>query len=506
MSVRRHRLAVVVAVGLVVMVLSPLARVAVAQSRNWSQPYEAGLDDIKKQKWADAIQDLTKAIALDPKAQANKHIEGTYYEDYFPFYYRGLAYMHAGNAAKAEEDFQVALRTKMPDPLTLELKRRQAQLVPPPASQPSTPPPATPVEPPKTEPAKPEPPKPDAPKPPAGPDPRVQAASLVKDGNALVSQGKLAQAQTDFQEALKLAAQTPGAQDGLSAITARRAQYDSAKKAAATARQSGQTADAVTNLQKAKAADPEQYAVDQLDAQLQAVTREGAALRMAKSGNLLNAGRELARQHLYTDAEAKYQEAVDADATNAAAADALRRSQAYDTSVRDGRAMFAQANWQGARVQLADAQSLDADRFKADGLESTLAEIGRREAGPGRLTAPSAGPAAAPPAPVVRPPLHDALVAFLDGQITDAIHLLEPMAASDSAYDALGRASIHGYLGVAYATNALEERADDARANWRRKAIKEFQLAEAAQPGFQLSDRVVSPAIQAIVHEAKKKY
>jgi tetratricopeptide (TPR) repeat protein len=426
-------------------VASSTGRVVAAQGRNWSDLYATGVAAIKKQQWADAIASLTKAIAVDARSQANKHIEGTYYEDYFPFYYRGLAYMQAGDAQKAEADFQTALKTKMPDALAQDLKRREAQveaiLASPNNTKASAPPP--PAVAPKPEPARTEAP----PAAPAGPDPSVQAAGLVKEGNAFLAQGRLADAQTSFQSALKVSSQAPGAQDGLSSVTTRR----------------------------------------------------------TKSTTALANGRDLAQKSQFAAADAKYQEAIDADPANGAAADALRKSQTFGTRVSDGRSMFSQSNWLGARVQFIDAQSLDPERFKAEGLDATLAEIGRRLA-PKTAAAPAGSPATpATPAPVARPPLHDALVAYLQGDPKRAIDLLQPIASNDTAFDAAGRASVHAYLGAAYATSALASRAEADRATWRQKAVREFQLAEAAEPGFQLSERVVSPAIQDIIKEARRK-
>jgi tetratricopeptide (TPR) repeat protein len=489
-----------VAIAVLVMLMLGAARGLTAQGRNWDEPYEAGVTAIKKGQWVDAIAQFTKAIAIDSKSQANKHIEGLYYDDYFPFYYRGIAYLQTGDLRRADADFQVALKTKMPDGLAQDLARRNAQLQTTLAQ--NTPPPVQPTDPGRggagtgsaagnptgstagntsgstagttsgntagnttgsttgstagggaggaggTTAGRSQPPgNANETKPPTGPDPAVQAAGIVKEGNAYLAQGRLADAQDSFQRALKIAPQAAGAADGLTAITTRR----------------------------------------------------------TKSTTALAAGRDLASKHQFAAAGAKYQEAVDADGSNAQAVEALHKTQTYSTSVNDGRTMMTQSNWSGARVQFTDAQSLDPDRFKAEGLDTMLTEIGKHLASP-PPSAPTTS-TAAPTAPTVtvRPPLHDALVAYLDGIMPRAIELLQPMASNDATYDAQGRASIHAYLGAAYATNALTSRADADRASWHQKAVKEFQIAEAAEPGFQLSERVVSPAIKAFIDEARRK-
>jgi tetratricopeptide (TPR) repeat protein len=309
---------------------------ALAQGK-WAEPYDAGVAALQKGKWQEAIDDFTKAIAIDPRAQAHKITEGVYGEDYFPYYYRALAYANLQNYAKAKQDFQQARQTRMSDALMKELDKRASdvdtaiasQQAPKPAPpQPSAPPAAEPVKPPVVAPAA-----------PVAPDPRVQAAELVKKGNTLLGQGKPMEAQKSFQDAQKLAPQAPGVQEGLVAV-ANRGKYEQLKNDAAQDRHAGKPADAITKYGQARTADPQQYAADHLDQQLQLAENDLSAvlqrndasarvLAVASGANLLNAGRELARQHRYAEADAKFQASTETDPANHEAADALTKSREY---------------------------------------------------------------------------------------------------------------------------------------------------------------------------------
>lgn len=465
-----------------------------AQGR-WVDAYDQGVQAVKKQQWSQAVENLTKAIAANSHAEANKTYEGVHSEDYFPYYYRGLAYLNLKEYDKAQRDFKLAAQTRMPDPLMRDLQAKTNDVATALASQ-SSPPAPSPT------PAAPPPEVMKAPVP-AAPDPHTQATDLVKQGGASLAQGKTADAQASFQEAQKLWPQVPGAQDGLAAVASRN-KYNALKANAAQARATGQLADAATAYEQAKAADPQQYAADHLDQQLDLIRTDLAhqqqtarAQSMANGANLLNGGLDLARQHRYAEAEAKFQAAVAADPNNTQAADALAKSRQYGTAVATARSLEAQGKLNGASVSLNDAEALDSDRFKTDGLDRVLADINRRLAPAVKSEASGA------PGTAATPPIYDALVAYLKGDMPSAIRLLEPVASSDATLSASARAEVHGYLGAAYATSALEARSAGDRDTWRGKAIAEFKRADTAEPGFQLPGRLVSPAIQSMVDAAR---
>jgi tetratricopeptide (TPR) repeat protein len=142
-----HRLRI--ASALVFAVLLPLAALA-QNNRAWADPYEKGQDAVKAKRYQEAIAFLEAAIKANPKAEANKRIEGVYSTDYYPYYYLGVAYFESGSYRKAQENFEKA---KSPAPrdktlaakLTEYVQKTQIALAAPaPASptQPSGPPPA----------------------------------------------------------------------------------------------------------------------------------------------------------------------------------------------------------------------------------------------------------------------------------------------------------------------------------------------------------------------------
>jgi hypothetical protein len=110
-----------------------------------------------------------------------------------------------------------------------------------------------------------------------------------------------------------------------------------------------------------------------------------------------------------------------------------------------------------------------------------------------------------PPAPLVShvaAPVRDALLSYLQGDVAHAIALLEPSANDRTSAPQL-RAEIHAYLGVAYANRALVATTDQKQ--WQQKADDQFRLALEAEPAYQLSARLVSPKIQAMLEAIRVK-
>src|SRR5262249_4871440 len=106
------------------------------------------------------------------------------------------------------------------------------------------------------------------------------------------------------------------------------------------------------------------------------------------------------------------------------------------------------------------------------------------------LSAPSPDPS--------RAALQQGLTALLNGRAGESIAILEP-----ALQRAASSASLHAYLGVAYATQALSTPKADDRDRLQTKAIEQFKLAKAAQADYQLSGRIVSPAIVSIYERSK---
>jgi len=99
----------------------------------------------------------------------------------------------------------------------------------------------------------------------------------------------------------------------------------------------------------------------------------------------------------------------------------------------------------------------------------------------------------------------------LEQQAWEAIDAIaEPLArpvegeGGRRAYQIANQAMLHAYLGVAYATRSLSAPKPDDRTRLREKAVEQFKLAASAQPGYELSSRIVSPAIITIYNEARR--
>jgi hypothetical protein len=72
----------------------------------WYVSYEKGLDALRGQRWEEAVDLLSDAISEKPEPKANAKTYGLRFIDYFPYVYRGVAYYHLGNTAKAYQDLE----------------------------------------------------------------------------------------------------------------------------------------------------------------------------------------------------------------------------------------------------------------------------------------------------------------------------------------------------------------------------------------------------------------
>src|SRR5438477_1124860 len=82
-----------------------------AQNSRWAEPYRNGVKAFESGKYAEAIPLLERAVAVDPKSQQQKLIEGVFRIDYFPYYYLALAYAETKDWAKAKENLEKARPT-----------------------------------------------------------------------------------------------------------------------------------------------------------------------------------------------------------------------------------------------------------------------------------------------------------------------------------------------------------------------------------------------------------
>jgi hypothetical protein len=499
---------------------------ASAQSNKWADPYQKGVKAFEGGRYAEAVPLLERAVAADPKAGPNKLIEGVFRTDYFPYYYLALAYIELQQWDKAAQNLDRARTTltrqqqaKFADAET-KIKLASA-------------------------------PKPDPRK--AAFDAAVAqaesalsgkqfdqairqfdqirgaysseysgaglaakrdeavkgyAGQLFDEGRALAQNAKYNDAKAKFQ----LADQTlPGQKpvtDALADLKKREDEYQRLKAAAQADQNAKNYSSARDKLEQARAQHPEQFASDNLVARLTEVTNLATAGRRGGGsapggGNtpgggsgpggggsgldpkivdgqrLAKSARDFLTQGKYAEADAAYASALKSDPKNQEAADAVEKANKFK-ELRDRSAQMSKSkNVAGAQQALADARTLDPDRFTREGLAAVLE----------KLTPPSADPS--------RAALQQGLMALLNGRAQESIAILEP-ALSKSAKSA----SLHAYLGVAYATQALSAPKPEDRSRLQDKAVEQFKLAKAAQADYQLSTRIVSPAILTIYQTA----
>jgi len=192
---------------------------------------------------------------------------------------------------------------------------------------------------------------------------------------------------------------------------------------------------------------------------------------------------DLIRQGKYTEADAAYASAAKADPKNQDAAAAVAKAARFK-SLRD-RGVEASKSKTGAaaaRQALVDARNVDPDRFTREGLAAVLDRV---------TTSTGDDP--------LRVTLRQGLLALLNGRAQESIAILEPAASLDGSK----AASLHAYLGVAYATQALSAPKPEDQTRLKDKAVEQFHLDAAAEPGYQLSNRIVSPAIIKIYESAR---
>jgi hypothetical protein len=520
-------------IGAVVVALLCVASApARAQSNRWAEPYRNGVKAFEAGRYGEAVPLLERAVAADPKAGSNKVIEGVFRTDYFPYYYLALAYAElqqwdraAQNLDKAratltrqqqpkftdaETKIKIALNTPKVDPRKAAFDaavaqaesalsgkqfdqaiRQLDQIRGTYAAEYSS----------------------------AGLTAKRDealkgyAGQLYDEGRALVRNAKYADAKAKFQRADQTLPGQKPVTDALAEIKKREDEYQRLKTAAQADQNARNYSAARDKLEQARTQHPEQFAADNLAARLAEVTNLATAGRRGGPGNANNTtvtagntsttgggantgldpkvaeGQRLAKsakdfiaQGKYADADAAYAAALKSDPKNQEAADAVTRSARFK-ALRDRSAQLSTSrNAAAAQQALVDARNLDASRFEREGLTSVLDKLTKSMGDdPTNVT------------------LREGLLALLKGRAQESIAILEP-ALSRGA----NTASLHAYLGVAYATQALSTPKPEDRSRLQDKAVEQFKLAKASQSDYQLSTRIVSPAILSIYQAARR--
>jgi tetratricopeptide (TPR) repeat protein len=427
-------------------VLATLMTAAPAAQNNtkWADPYQKGLKAFNAKNYRIAINFFEQAVAMEPRSGANKHVEGVFYTDYFPYYYLGVAHLELRQYEKAQENFDKA-RNGLTRPLVIKLdeyeKRLTAELQVARGGGRSDQPPqnaafeqavrtadaalaarrygeaaaafdaAKAVDPAeyarrsvqlrRDEAAR-----------------GVAGQELANEGQQLLERSQLNAARTKFQQADQTLAGQSVVTDGLAEIRRRQDLYQQLTTGAEQDVRGNKLQSALDKYTQARAADPGQFATDNIDARAKSVS------------DRLNAAANTSRP-----------------APPPAAAPPA--PSALDTSKRPDN------NQRGLAGQ--DAATL-----------------------------------------------RSALVVLLQGDAQQSVSILEPALAGRPGGADPASAPLHAYLGVAYATQALSSVKQDEPARLlREKALAEFRLALSAQRNYQLSPRVVSPRIVELFEQVR---
>jgi tetratricopeptide (TPR) repeat protein len=318
---------------------------------------------------------------------------------------------------------------------------------------------------------------------------RSYVKQLVAQGDQLESQGQLQGARARFQEAESL--QQGAGRPGLDRIQHRQNEYNRLKGLAENDARAGRMDAARDKATEAQKFDPEQFRVDNLLSRLEGLKPSGppANKDAERARDLINRAQGQIAQRNYSEAEALYRQAATLDPQNADAAAWLENSREF-ASLRDrGRQLFRENKLQEARQAFNEARQRDEQRFGAEGLESLLKQI---EDVLGKAPA------------MDLTPVRTALVAYLQGDVNRAASLLEPLAGNASL-DAGVRAHVFAFLGAAYADQSLSVRSDGERSALRQKALDQFRRLIDLQPGYRLSEGLVSPRVREILDEARTR-
>jgi hypothetical protein len=519
-------------IGAVVVSLWLVSAPLYAQNSRWADPYRNGVKAFEAGKYGEAVPLLERAVAADPKAGPNKVIEGVFRTDYFPYYYLALAYAElqqwdkaAQNLDKArptltrqqqakfndaESRIKLALNTPRVDPRKaafdtavaqaesalsdkqFEQAIRQFDQI---RSTYSSDYSAAGLAAKRDEAMK------------------GYAGQLYDEGRALQRNAKYTDAKAKFQAADQTLPGQRQVTDALADIKKREDEYQRLKTAAQVDQNAKNYSSARDKLEQARTQHPEQFAADNLGARLSEVTTLATAARRGGPANANNAGvnsgnastpaggsttpavdpriaegQRLARtakdfisQGKYADAETAYASALTSDPKNQEASDAVAKANKFK-ELRDRSTQLTKSkNVSGAQQALVDARSVDPERFTREGLARLLDTLTPQTADPSKAA------------------LQQGLLALLNGRAQESIAILEPAASRTGK-----SASLHAYLGVAYATQALSAPKADDRTRLQNKAVEQFKLAKAAQADYQLSPRVVSPAIVKIYESAAR--
>ena len=342
------------------------------------------------------------------------------------------------------------------------------------------------------------------------------SGQLTDEARALVQNGRFKDAAAKLRQADQTLPGQKPVGDLQAEIKKREEDYQRLKAEGQAAFSGKNYSSAREKFDQARQAHPEQFDADNLVARLsEASTLANTSGRAGRGPDIVvpdggtktpaitpgvtegrriaDMAKQLVAQGKYVEADAAYASALKADAKNQEAIDAIEKTQRFKALRDQGLQLNKAKKVAAAQKALTDARGVDAARFAREGLASTLDALTTSN---DRVDNGQRGNDQDPS----RVALRDALLALLNGNPEKSIALLEPALSTGGDRSA----SLHAYLGVAYATRALSAPKPDDRTRLHDKAVEQFKLASTAQPGYRLSDRVVSPAIVKIYEQSRE--
>ena len=415
-----------------------------AQNSQWADPYQKALKAISAKQYQEAVTLLQQAIAVEPKASANKYVEGVFRIDYFPYYYLGVAYFELHQFQLARVNFGKA-HAGLPRSLEAQLNTYEKRL-----SVATT---AAPL------------------------------ASATQVGSSPST--SVRPAPTGDKPAATNPAATDKRPTNPTASTERPAinpKFEAAVQAANTALAARRFADAVASFDAAKSVDAAEYGKENLQPM-----RDRAAQTLVTGQQLGTDGLQLLAANHLKAAREKLQQAdqmVPGQQTIADGLSRIRQREETYQRLKASATVGAHVNIESALGELAQARAADPDLFAAD-------KLGARVLALQQILSDKAA-------------FKKALLALLQGDPRRSATLLE--SALRGRPDNTMAAPLHAYLGVAYATQALSSSAQDGNdaRELHSKAVAEFRLAMTAESNYRLSDRIVSPKIVALFDSARQ--
>ena len=483
------------------------AHAAYAQDKGQFKPYNNAISMLKKQQFEQAIPLLQQAISADPVPGANKRVEASLTQDYYPQFYLFYCYIKLKQYDKARP-FANAPRPGKPEisdfqTAKSEYDQAQGQAI-------------------------------------------AAAAGLNKFNDAFgkaeaaLAAKKYDEAIAGYTEAKGISADEFGKRGGDGRLTTARNEKSAVDKANAdkiaadklaadklaadklaadlknevtTLMTRGNTALAARRYQEAITAfnDARTKSAAEFTAQggpgklLQATNEQKAANDLSDFENYWNAGEKALGAKQYAEAQVAYnnasqklpeefkkrqgQKKLDQVVAGMKTMDDATRKTAEFKAAADGAlAAFSAKKWPDAVKQLEAARAKSPDEFRKQSLQAKLDEANRHVAEDAKGPAP---PTPGPSGNAVdfEKTARDGLTALFAGDLKTAeqsLSLAHTAAKASPAQKALA----HAYLGVVYAEIALQSKGD-VKAKNENRAKEEYRQAG----NFSFPKKIISPAV-----------